>query len=146
MKLRRLQYWGWGKAPFFPTSGWLALTALTRWVTLSSLLREVIVFQLPACLYPPPPSTPSPPLTFVLLCALAVSLLPNLLPLSGDTVLLAWGTCLRSSTVSFTLPEDLWSGCHWKMKKPYLCRWLWNIYQEFYHILRLCADRGETLP
>lgn len=93
------------KGPFFPTSGWVALTVLIRWERRSSLLGEVRVFWLPARLYPLS-SAPIP----------VRSLLPAFSSAFWRYTRLAGGPllALTSSTGWSVFPGYSWSDPHWK--------------------------------
>lgn len=79
---------------YFFTSGWLALTALTRWAILSSSLEDMLALRLGACLSPPSSLPSLPPRTCLLsiLRARTLSVPSSLLPLCGDS-----SPCLRHS-------------------------------------------------
>ena len=124
------------KGPFFPTSGWVALRALIRWVRCSSLLGEVSVFWLPAHLYPLS-SAPTP--------------LRSLLPAFSSTfwryTRLAGGPllALTSRTGWSVSPGDSWSDPHWKTHDFAWVRGFGTFIRNLPYS-ETNADGGETWP
>ena len=124
------------KGPLLPTSGWVALTVLIRWVRRSSLLGEVRMFSLPAHRYPLS-SAPAP----------VRSLLPAFSSTFWRHTRLARGLLLAlTSRPGWSVSSgDSWSDPHWKTRG-----FIWvGGFGTFIRNLQYSetdADGGETWP